>query len=387
MKAFLAALLATILAVATGAGIAALRITVCPWNRGDVEGAGLVPPPVPPTDGTAPKVVVDQEEYEFGKMDLACGCTVSKIEQETIAPGESGKVSLTWRADKGEGPFRQTATIETNDPSRPRVVLTVWGRVLRVVRLVPDELVFGQISAGRPVTGQVRLLCRLDEPLEGVRCDLREEQTAGHFGIVAEPLSADQLKEPDQGNGGSGEGGGSEKAGNIDESDRPRSGYLLTVTVKPGLPLGRFRQTIVVHTSLKSVPTVQIPVVGTVVGDISIVGRGWDEEASLLTLGRVSSLRGIQRRLLLIARGPHSKEVQFTLVGASPDWLQVDQERLKETTPFGSGTVTETPLVIRIPKGAPRANYLGSKFGEILIRTNHPDVPRLRIRVHFAVEG
>jgi hypothetical protein len=91
--------------------------------------------------------------------------------------------------------------------------------------------------------------------------------------------------------------------------------------------------------------------------------------------------------LLLIARGPLGKEVQFAVVRTDPDLLQVDQQKLKETTMIGSGTVTQTPLIIRIPKGSRRATYLGSQLGEILIKTNYPEIPLLRIRVRFAVEG
>jgi hypothetical protein len=195
------------------------------------------------------------------------------------------------------------------------------------------------------------------------------------------------LKESYVGEGNQGKRGEGSEGGKTGKEWLPRSGYLVDVTVKPGLPLGGFRQTILVQTGLKSVPTVQIPLAGTVVGDISIVGQGWDEENGILTLGRVSSYQGAQRRLLLFTRGSLAKQVQFTLVRCDPDLLQVDQQKLKETTTIGSGTVSQTPLVIRIPKGSRRAYYLGSDLGEILIKTNHPDIPLLRIHVRFAVEG
>jgi hypothetical protein len=411
MKTFLGVVLATILGVATGAGVAVWRIAVAPWD-GDPGGMQRATPAVMPPDGPLPKVVVDQEEYEFGKIDItaegrhefifanrgqgtlelaaggtSCGCAVSEIKDDRIAPGKSGKVTVTWTANKGEGPFRQTATIETNDPTRPQVTLTVWGLITRLVRAVPPALVFGHVSAARPITGQVRLLCQLDEPLEVLGCELSDPQTAKYFEVTFEPLPADQLKEGDAGGGNSGEEGDSGEKTNADKQQRPRSGYLLTVTVKPGLPLGGFSQTILVQTGLKSVPTVKIPVAGTIVGDISIVGRGWDDQTGILTLGRVSNRQGIQRRLLLVARGPRSKEVQFTLVRTDPDLLQVDEQKLKDTTTIGSGAVTQTPLIIRIPRGSRRASYLGSQLGEILINTNHPEIPLLRIRVRFVVEG
>jgi len=411
MKVLLAVILATILGVAAGAGIAALRIAVAPWD-GDPGGTRKGTPVVTAPGGSVPKVVIDQEEYEFGLMDItakgkhdfvltnrgeatlelragetSCGCTVSEIKDDGIAPGESGKVSVTWTADKGEGPFRQTATIETNDPLRPRVTLTVQGRITRVVRPVPATLAFGSVSSGQAVTGQVRLLCYLDEPVHLVRYELADKQTADYFAVRFEPLTADRLKESYAGEGSQGKQGEGSGEGKTGKEGPPRSGYLVDVTVKPGLPLGGFRQTILVQTGLKSVPTVQIPIAGTVVGDISIVGQGWDEENSILTLGRVSSYQGAQRRLLLVTRGPLAKQVQFTLVRCNPDLLQVDQAKLKEATTIGSGTVSQTPLIVRIPKGSRRAYYLGSEFGEILIKTTHPDIPLLRIHVRFAVEG
>lgn len=412
MRISTAVILATILGVATGAGVAALRIAVAPWD-GDPEGVRRASSALQVPGGPEPKVVVDHEQYNFGTMDVdaeakhdftftnrgqaplvlsagdtSCGCTLSEIEggRMEIAPGESNVVTVKWTANKGEGPFTQTATIETNDPIRPRMILTVSGRITRVVRPVPSELVLGQVSAGRPVTGQVRLLCYLEEPLEVRACEPVEEQTAEHFEVTFEPLPADQLQQESE--AGDTSGKEEEKKGETGKTKTPQSGYLLTITVKPGLPLGVFRQTILVKTNLESIPTVKVPVMGTVVGDISIYGRGWDAENSLLTLGTISRQEGALGRLLLVTRGPLSKEVQFELVRADPeDLLQVDQQRLQEATAIGSGTATQTPLIIRIPKGSRRANYLGPQFGEIRIKTNHPEIPELRIHVRFAVEG
>lgn len=415
MKTLLAVILATILGAAIGAGIAALGIALAPWD-GDPGGVRPGRQSGARPGRAMPKVAVDREEFQFGTMDVdaegshdfifsnagegtlvvtagetSCGCTVSEIADGTIEPGESGKVTVKWTADKGEGPYRQTATIETNDPERPRVTLTVSGLITVQVRVEPSELVFGSVLAGQVVAEQVRLLCYLDQPLEILSCELADQETAKSFEVTFQPLTADQLE---------GEAGGEEnnlgkeenagRKGGLGETTRPRSGYLLKVTVKPGLPLGAFRQRIVVRTNLESAPPIEIPIAGTVVGDISIVGRGWDGETGVLTLGVVNSQEGIQRRLLLVVRGPYSKEVRFKLVQTDPDLLHVDQEKLKETKPIGDGTVTQTPLVIQVPKGSRRANHLGSKqgpLGEILIQANHPRTPQLRVRVRFAVEG
>ena len=90
-----------------------------------------------------------------------------------------------------------------------------------------------------------------------------------------------------------------------------RSGVLLTVAVKPGLPHGAFQQTILLRTNLPSAPALSVSVEGTVGGDITVVGEGWNPKSGILTLGIVSSKSGAQRRLILVAHGPHRREVKF----------------------------------------------------------------------------
>ena len=104
-------------------------------------------------------------------------------------------------------------------------------------------------------------------------------------------------------------------------------------------------------------------------------------------MGTVDGRQGAQRRLLLIARGPHRKEVEFKPVRRIPDLLKVE---VGKTTEINRGKATQTPLLIEIPIGSPRANYLGSEqaeLGRIILQTNHPEVPEICIRIRFAIEG
>jgi hypothetical protein len=161
-----------------------------------------------------------------------------------------------------------------------------------------------------------------------------------------------------------------------------RSGYLVEVTVKPGLPPGPFRQTIRVKTD---VAPIEIPVRGTVATGMSIAGRGWNDDLGLLTIGPVSSREGFERTYRIVIGGPYRKEARIIGVKAEPDLLQV---ALGETV--DKGATVETPITIRIPKGSPPADYLGSekaKLGVIVLQTSHPHVPTWKIPVQFAIEN
>ena len=118
-------------------------------------------------------MVVDRTDYDFGTLDMAakgshdflfrnagdaplklvsggtsCRCTLSKLGQEEIPPGGSTKVTLTWKPIDKTGPYQQTAKILTNDPARPRVTLTISGRITVAVQLSPSELVFSGATSG-----------------------------------------------------------------------------------------------------------------------------------------------------------------------------------------------------------------------------------------------
>ena len=154
------------------------------------------------------------------------------------------------------------------------------------------------------------------------------------------------------------------------------SGVLVRVTVKPGLPLGRFQQTILLSTNLTADPEVDLPLFGSV-GEVSLVGPGWSSETGVLDIGAVDGRSVTQRRLIVLARGPNAKEMKFKVASVEPDFLKV---KLGKTTVEDTGLLSQTELLIEIPasktlgKKAP-ANYLGGengKLGEILLETTHP---------------
>ena len=104
-----------------------------------------------------------------------------------------------------------------------------------------------------------------------------------------------------------------------------------------------------------------------------------------LTLGTIRSREGVVRRLIFVVRGPYRGEVTFGPVQQVPEFLAVELGEKKETE-----TSVTMPVTIRIPPGSPAGNYLGGEqgeLGEVMIETDHPQVPRVRIRVRFALEG
>ena len=136
MRTAILALLAILLGIALGIGVARLRIRAAPWEPDVDRSSEGTAAPMRQPDAPAPKVVVNQSRYDFNTLDLAsagshefvfsnagkaplklaagqtsCRCTMSSIEEKEIPPGGSTKVKITWKSNDRPGPFEQTAKI------------------------------------------------------------------------------------------------------------------------------------------------------------------------------------------------------------------------------------------------------------------------------------
>lgn len=390
MKTFWLVLISIILGIATG-------LATATWRVGTVDEAyrpGAPDRQAPCCAAHAeavPRAQVDQREFEFGTMDAhaerqhaftiknvgrapleltagdtSCSCTMSELKQNTLGPGESTAVVITWHANERFGPYRQTAVIHTNDPEQPRIELVVAGEIVQSLRAIPSSLHFGRMAADEPAEAEVTLLCLVDEPFEIVGYELSNEELAPFFEVSHESIPVDEHEHPEA-----------------------HAAARVRVRVKSGLPPGAFRQTINLRTSLPDVQEFPLEVEGNVSGDISImgIGPGWDGDRNLLDIGNVPAGQGASRKLLLVARGEHRDQVAFRVERRTPEWLEVT---IGEPRLLASGVVSQTPLTITIPKDSPPVAYLGSeqgKLGEVRLSTNHPTTPQLRIRLRLAVIG
>ena len=227
----------------------------------------------------------------------SCNCTTSDFEDKEIPPGGSEKITITWKPAERVGLYQQTVKVLTNDPARQEVTLTVVGKITASTQFHPVELVFSRVTANEPAVAEARLLCYLDKEFEILDHQWSDKTTADNFEMALKPLAVEQLK----------------------QWPTAVSGYLASITVKPGLPQGPFRQKLTVTTNLAEAPKMELPIEGIVGSEISIAGAGWDADRGTLNVGAVSSNQGFKRQLLLIVRGPHRHEVTFKPIEVFPN--------------------------------------------------------------------
>jgi len=375
-----------------GGGGAVLQAVSRPWQVGDFR-----PGAATRAGGPAGAVEVGETVHGFGTVGTggsgthafvirnvgsgpltlrrgatSCTCTISDFEaadggepaaEKVVPPGDSTKVTLQWKGKGPGGPFRQQATILTDDPRRPEVVFVVEGTVVPTWKAVPESVLLPRVSAAAGERAEVRLFTFGSQPPVVERLAVEHAQADQFFSLASSPLSAADV------------------AGELGAT----GGLLLTLQIAPGLPLGPLRTSIEAVLRLPEEVAVSVPVEATVGGDLVLAGAAWDSSRQALLLGTVSGRKGLRTQLFITARGPHRDSVRPVVREVVPDSLDVS---IGEAMPIGEGGAVRIPLSVVIPAGSRAANHLCSEqgpAGRIVIDTGHPDSPTLSIPVCVAI--
>jgi len=206
----------------------------------------------------APKLACDEPEYQFGELDSSetvkhnfvirnegdeplriirvrpdCGCTLVKLKDKTLAPGEQTTLSARLSLKGRHGKQRKRITLETNDPSQTRFVLYMTGHAVARLEVRPARLYWGNIRQDAAVEKTVDIVFR--------------SKDAFHVKDVKSPSPAFTVTTE-----------------NIDTG----KSYKVRIALVPPLPLGRFQFPVIIKTDHPRYPEIKVPMQGRVVGDI-----------------------------------------------------------------------------------------------------------------------
>jgi hypothetical protein len=332
--------------------------------------------------GPPPRLVVDEEEHKFGVMDVgqkgrhsfvvrnvgagelrlaagetSCKCTLVDLPDGVVPPGGETRIDLEWETRKPDDVFRHGAYIHTNDPERPEFSLRISGRVRELVAVEPASLVFSSVGPGERPEAMLTISAETWPDLEVV--DIESSLPV---------LSGEVLPKTTEGAG----------------SEEPETRQDVRVALEPGLPVGSFLGQLRIRVRPRSQPDVApitkfVNVEGAIVPAIALYGRGYSIVAGL-RLGILPAGQGIKRTLHLVLQGDH-RDLIIREVRARPDSISVHVRR----DAGGSGKKTHYRLEVEISADAPPVDCLGVNRGEIVIVTDHPHQPEIRVPVAFAI--
>ena len=223
-----------------------------------------------PPQADPPKLVLDQEEYDFGMMnersegthdfivrnegkgelklqlrETSCKCTGLEMGKGRVAPGEQLKLTLHWETGVSRGPFRQSAVLITNDPEKNPLQISITGEVQQFLGVYPTVLTFADVDNEKPSSRVFNVWSTGREDLQ--LTDLR----------VSRPERYDVTREL--------------MAQEVREKYQAKIGYVITVTAKPGMPIGEFSDELIFQTNLKERPEEKLAIRGKVSGPITIL--------------------------------------------------------------------------------------------------------------------
>jgi hypothetical protein len=386
MKATVFSLIALALGIATGIA----------WTRQEFSHEAVpvdLTPVVTAPDGTpsrpkiGPKVtIVNSERHDFGAMERnahgkhayivrndgdapltlktgmpSCGVCIKvfAVAKPTLAPGERTEVHIEWDVKTGDAKFEQSGPLETNDPLRPSVHLSLTGTVIDNVRVDRQDVHFHDLSPSESATASVNVYAFKDEELKIESSDFGNPRVAKFLDTKIEPLTAAELaSEP-----------------------KAKSGYKVTIDVKPGLPQGDFEDTLQITTNQSTEP-LSVKVIGNIASDILLMGPNVYREKSLINLPAISQKTGKQHTVFLIVKGPHREETNVVIDSTEPkkDFSATLGEPIHDTA-----KTKRYPITIEIPAGAAAGTYGDGSYAHIHVKTTHPEIKDIDIRVRYVV--
>jgi len=219
-----------------------------------------------PEDGilAAPRIEIATTAHDFGTIDqtdspscdftftnrghsllfihdlrASCGCTMTKIEKKTIAPGDRGVLNVTFNPKGRAGKQEKTITLFTNDPESPTVVLTILANVITEFGIEQRVANLGRVHWNEPSSVIVDLLAESPGAVQINRIDSSSPLLSSRL-ITAKTPAGDSY--PSQ----------------------------IELNLKPVGKVDKFRASLTIMTSSTTTPKVDLQVVAMIVGDIQL---------------------------------------------------------------------------------------------------------------------
>ncbi|MBV8312905.1 MAG: DUF1573 domain-containing protein, partial [Planctomycetaceae bacterium] len=287
-------------------------------------------------------------DLEIWLLGSTCTCTIPKLKgegsREIIKPGESTEIELEWKTKDAVGEFSKGATIGTNDPSRPEFILGVHGVVNAPIVVLPTPQE-GILTIGDVASDRVKEISLAFFSPDHPEMKIEKLSTSNPNVIVAKaiPLTPQDL-----------------------EKVKVKKGYQIKLEVKPGMPLGTFREELIVGTDHPDKPRYQLVLAGVVSGPISLV-------PPILRMVAVNGRRGASGQLTLLVR--EGQPTSFKVL-RKPEKLEVSIA--PNDTPTLKGRYR---LTVTVPPGT----AAGLIDDEIILQTDHPKVGELKVPVNIIV--
>jgi hypothetical protein len=294
-------------------------------------------------------------DLQLKKGPSTCSCTIANMkegETANIKPGDETEIAIEWETREFSDKFERVVSIITNDPERPKLDFKIGGIIKPAIVMFPADPIinFLDVASDAGATNQIALTSP-DVPDFKVtkivvsRPDFIETETRPLTDVELKSISS-----PDP------------KAVNATK------GYFVGIKLKPGMPIGAFREEIVLTTDHPNQTQIKLTAVGRSIGPVSMV-------PDRLRLTNISGKRGGQGEMVLLVRG--RDEVTSFKIDSAPENLKVAIVSIDNPVKGSS----RYRLSVTVPPGTPA----GQIEGTIILKSDHPLAGEIKVPVNIFV--
>jgi hypothetical protein len=276
----------------------------------------------------APTIIISQTDFNFGEqsettlvshvfivknggkstlnirdVQPSCGCTIARFDR-AISPGAEGQITLVVNPKGFQGHVKKTATVLSDDPANPRLVLALEGTIKPLIEVRPEKTVYFQGMANE---------------LAGKTIDLITTSKPFHIRKMADDLD--------------------NKVGYRLETVEDGKHYRLTV--HNNILRGNYRGSITLYTDFDEKPELTIWVNAFIEGEIAI-------RPKVLVVGQLSPDQGVISGKILVI---DNKKKAFKIVRCTYDkrFINVTQTTMPNEAGF---SLEVKPEMQNIPPGS-----------------------------------
>jgi len=309
--------------------------------------------------GTRPVMEVPRLNYDFGETfhlekygyafvvrnrgnaDLViedvkpgCGCTAAKFDR-LISPGKEGKIELVVDGNKVHGQFSKAAEVKSNDPDHPTISLSISGKEIPFVNVVPDGTVYLHGRPGEPIEKELTLTSN--------EKDIDFKVTSVNSNID------DKIK--------------------YSFAPGPKKGeYVVKVNKNPNLPIMSTYGSLIIHTTSKKSPDTTLQVHVMTKSSILL-------SPSVLNYGEVKFTDKQGKG------APSTKTLTVTKSAGKLNIKEVSTSNPNFTAKFETLTPNQQYKVMVTFTPPARKQTKQTETGEMIITTDDPQEPQLRVQL------
>ena len=93
----------------------------------------------------------------FKSVHASCGCTTAQTQKDEVPPGGTGEITATFNIGDRTGTQVKTVTVETDEPTNPKTVLTLRTIIPQQLEISPNFVFWKQGDKPDPKTITVKV--------------------------------------------------------------------------------------------------------------------------------------------------------------------------------------------------------------------------------------